>query len=119
MAARSAGRAGAGARVLSAPARISAPTPLVRPPRENENTAEKIRTVADKTFYLRNGRWIDSSITEDMEKNAKPIEVKQFSDEYFKLVAQYGQALSQYLVFEESITVRFQGQIYNVVRADE
>lgn len=79
---------------------------------------EKIRSVAGKTFFFKNGVWVDSSITEKQEKEQKPIEIKQFSDEYFALVAKNGQALSQYLVFDEPIALNFNGQLYNVVASD-
>lgn len=62
--------------------------------------------------------WVDSSITETQEKEQKPIVIKQFSDEYFALVAENGQALSQYLVFDEPIELNFNGQLYNVVASD-
>ncbi|MBS7336750.1 MAG: hypothetical protein KIG81_02695, partial [Thermoguttaceae bacterium] len=79
---------------------------------------EKIRNVAGKTFFFKNGVWVDSSITETQEKEQKPIVIKQFSDEYFALVAENGQALSQYLVFDEPIELNFNGQLYNVVASD-
>ena len=71
------------------------------------------------TFYLREGRWVDSSVTEEMEKNATPVEVKQFSDEYFKLIDENGSDLSRYLVFEESITINFKGKLYRIERVEE
>lgn len=79
---------------------------------------EKIRTVAGKTFFFKNGVWVDSSITEKQEKEQKPIEIKQFSDEYFALVAENGNELSQYLAFDEPIALNFNGQLYNVVKGD-
>ena len=88
-------------------------------PQVAEAISNNIRVVADKTFYLRDGRWIDSTITEEMEKNAKPVEIKQFSDEYFKLIDENGSNLSQYLVFEEPITLNYQGKLYKIERAEE
>lgn len=86
---------------------------------DDTNPEEAVRNVGTKTFYLRKGRWIDSSITKEQEENDTPIVVKQFSDEYFKLVEEYGQDLAQYLVFEESVTLNFNNQLYNIERADE
>ena len=88
-------------------------------PQVNEALSNNIRVVADKTFYLREGRWVDSSVTEEMEKDAAPVEIKQFSDEYFKLIDENGANLSQYLVFEESITLNFNGKLYKIERAEE
>ena len=93
-----------------------APSPA---PQVGEALSNNIRVVADKTFYLREGRWVDSSVTEEMEKNAKPVEIKQFSDEYFKLINENGANLSQYLVFEESITLNFKGKLYKIERVEE
>ena len=93
-----------------------APSPA---PQIGEALSNNIRVVADKTFYLREGRWVDSSVTEEMEKDAAPVEIKQFSDEYFKLIDENGANLSQYLVFEESITLNFNGKLYKIERAEE
>ena len=97
-------------------AAVPAPSPA---PQIDEAVSNNIRVVADKTFYLREGRWVDSSVTEEMEKNAKPVEIKQFSDEYFKLIDENGANLSQYLVFEESITLNFKGKLYKIERVEE
>ena len=120
----------AGGRILAAPATLAkralpmgamgaaapAPSPA---PQIDEAVSNNIRVVADKTFYLREGRWVDSSVTEEMEKNATPVEVKQFSDEYFKLIDENGSDLSRYLVFEESITINFKGKLYRIERVEE
>ena len=120
----------AGGRILAAPATLAkralpmgamgaaapAPSPA---PQIDEAVSNNIRVVADKTFYLRGGRWVDSSVTEEMEKNATPVEVKQFSDEYFKLIDENGSDLSRYLVFEESITINFKGKLYRIERVEE
>ena len=74
--------------------------------------AERIKSIGDKTFYFKNGRWVDESITEEMLKSQKPISTTQFSDEYFKLIAANGAAMSQYLVFSEPIDLNFNGQLY-------
>ena len=73
--------------------------------------------IADKTFYLKEGRWVDSSIDAETEKSAKPIQVVQFSDEYFNLVATNGQRFSQYLVFKEPVILEFNGKLYLIEAA--
>ena len=75
---------------------------------------ETMRNIAGKTFYLKDGRWVDASIDEKMEQSQKPIVLSQFSDEYFKAVAENGQNFSQYLVFTEPVTLNYNGQIYNI-----
>ncbi len=81
---------------------------------ESRPIDETMKTIASKTFYLKQGEWIDASINEELEKNQRPIIVIQFGDEYFKLVAQFGQEFSQYLVFTEPTTIYFQGKIYKI-----
>lgn len=67
-----------------------------------------VRNVAQKTFYRRDNRWIDSVVTEELEKKAKHVE--QFSDEYFALAERHGKALSQYLVFDEPVLIALDGE---------
>lgn len=61
------------------------------------------RTVGNKSFFLRNSQWIDSTVTEEQTKNARHVE--QFSDEYFKLADKYGRRLTQYLVSDDPVLV--------------
>ncbi len=71
---------------------------------------ESCRNIGAKTFFLREAKWVDSSVNEDMEKDAKRVE--QFSDEYFELAARHGKKLGQYLVFDEAICINLEGQAY-------
>lgn len=77
------------------------------------NAAEAIRNIGGKTFYFKNGRWIDSTIDEKTAKSQKQIDVQQFSDEYFKIVNENGQGLAQYLTFTEPVSVNYNGNVYN------
>ena len=43
----------------------------------------KVRQIGTKTFYFKNGRWVDSSVKPD--EDAKAEKVVQFSDAYFRL----------------------------------
>jgi Ca-activated chloride channel family protein len=71
---------------------------------------QNIRNVGNRTFYQRNGRWVDSLVSHQQQQNAKRI--KQFSDEYFELVRRYGRSLAQYLVFDEPVLLNFDNQAY-------
>ena len=95
-----------------------APLALNSGSQESSEPRNQIRNVAGKTFYFKKDRWIDESITEDMEKNQKPIVVKQFSDEYFSLIDQNASEISQYLVFSEPIALNLSGQIYYIDPSD-
>lgn len=81
------------------------------------DAVQKIQKVGAKTFYLKNGMWIDADIDEDIEKNVKPIEIEQFSDKYFDLLAKHGQELAQYMTFSEPLTIFFKGKVYKIVAA--
>ncbi|MBR5244375.1 MAG: VWA domain-containing protein [Thermoguttaceae bacterium] len=75
---------------------------------------ETVRTIAGKTFYFKNGRWIDAALDKESQTAQTPIVVKQFSDEYFELAGRLGREFSQYLAFEEASTFLFNGQVYQI-----
>ena len=66
--------------------------------------------VGPKTFYRRDGRLIDSAVTEAMEKKAKKIE--RFSAEYFQLAEKHGDAIAKYLAIDEPVMVELDGVAY-------
>jgi Ca-activated chloride channel family protein len=78
--------------------------------KELADVAQNIRNVGNRTFYQRSGRWVDSSLHDDEEANAKRI--KQFSDEYFELARRHGRTLSQYMVFDEPVLLNLENQAY-------
>ncbi|MDO5310001.1 MAG: VIT domain-containing protein [Planctomycetia bacterium] len=84
---------------------------------DNNAPQQKMRNIAGKTFYFKNNRWIDASITEELEKALKPIDVEQFSDDYFELIAKLGSDFAQYLTFDEPVDINYRGQIYHVNNA--
>jgi Ca-activated chloride channel family protein len=75
---------------------------------------ETVRTIAGKTFYLKDGRWVDAALDKEAQTSQTPIVVEQFSDAYFELVGKLGREFSQYLAFEEPSTFLFGGQIYQI-----
>jgi len=62
---------------------------------------ENVRNLGNRTFFRRDGQWIDSQVTNEQKSNAR--RVKQFSPEYFDLANRHGRKLSQYLVFDEPV----------------
>jgi len=79
--------------------------------REEAKAAGKtMRSVANRTFYRRGGRWVDSLVTKEQE--AKPTRIKQFSDEYFALARRHGKKLSQYMVFDEPVLLSLENRAY-------
>ena len=77
---------------------------------EVQRAAQNIRNIANRTFYRRQNQWIDSTLTEEQQKNVQRI--KQFSREYFELANRYGRTMAQYLVFDEPVMVNLGGQAY-------
>ncbi len=75
---------------------------------------ETVRTIAGKTFYFKEGRWLDSALDAKSQQAQKPIVVEQFGTEYFELVGRLGREFSQYLAFEEASTFLFRGEIYQI-----
>ena len=73
-------------------------------------TSEKIIYKDDKTFYLKNGTWVDSRYEE-----GSPVQEIQFnSDEYFRLLAQKP-GIAKYLSVASNIIVHFEGKNYKIV----
>jgi hypothetical protein len=78
--------------------------------REAKAAGQNMRNIGNRTFFRRNGQWVDSQATKSQEANARRI--KQFSDEYFKLAETHGRRLSQYMVFDEPVLLTLDNQAY-------
>jgi Ca-activated chloride channel family protein len=78
--------------------------------------AETVRNVGQKTFYRRDGVWIDSTLAEKDEKElAKATVVEQFSDEFFEIVRQQKAEDNQYFTFDEPVTLAVNGKLLRIV----
>lgn len=75
---------------------------------------ENVRHVGNKTFFRKGDRWVDATVTPELEANA--ITIEQFSDAYFDLARKQGAEQNQYLTFEEPVTVNLDGQVYKIDR---
>ena len=71
-----------------------------------------IRRVGIKTFFHKEGRWVDSAIKP--EEEAKAIVIDQFGEGFFKLAASQTAEQNQYLAFDEPVTVRIADQVYRI-----
>lgn len=78
--------------------------------RESKAAESNVRNIGNRTFFRRDGQWVDSQVTKPQEQNARRI--KQFSDEYFELARANGRRLSQYLVFDEPVLLNLDDQAY-------
>jgi Ca-activated chloride channel family protein len=77
----------------------------------------KVRQIGTKTFYWKNNRWVDASVTP--EEDAKGTKLTQFSDRYFELARTQKAEYNQYLSQVEPVTVKLDGQVYHVEPASK
>ena len=78
--------------------------------RESKQAAQNVRNIGNRTFFRRNGQWVDSRVTKEQESSLR--RVKQFSDEYFELAGTHGRRLSQYMVFDEPVLLNIDDRAY-------
>lgn len=72
--------------------------------------SQKIRYRGDKTFYLQEGTWVDSSYRE-----GDPVEEIKFnSDSYFRLISDKP-GISKYLSVDQNMIVCYQGRNYKII----
>ncbi len=72
----------------------------------------KVRQIGAKTFYFKNGRWVDSSVKP--EEDAKAVKVVQFSDDYFRIARTQKAEYNQYLSQSDPVTVKLEGTVYHI-----
>lgn len=79
-------------------------------------TAGEVKTVDDKTFYLLNGYWTESTFR--ASKSARPKEIRFASDEYFALMKSVP-GISKFLSLGRQVIVEFNGVWYKIVPSGE
>ncbi len=73
---------------------------------------ESVRNVGQKSFFFKEQRWQDSTVTTEQAKSA--VRIVQYSPEYFELAASHGGTLAKYLVFDEPILVNLGTKTYQI-----
>ncbi len=71
-----------------------------------------IRRSGEHAYFLRDGKWIDSSLGEKIPE--KVTKVERFSDEYFKLLEKYSDALGSIVDVDEPIIVKLGDSVYEI-----
>jgi len=71
-----------------------------------------VRRVGAKTFYRKEGRWVDAEVKP--EDNAKAIVVEQFGAEFFRLAERQSAEQNQYFALSEPVTVRIADRVYRI-----
>ncbi|MFQ6037437.1 MAG: VIT domain-containing protein [Candidatus Aminicenantales bacterium] len=72
--------------------------------------SQKIRYVEDKTFYLKDGIWVDSTY----EEGPAVRKIRFGSKEYYRLLAEKP-AIAKYLSVGKNLIVLFEGKVYQIV----
>ena len=85
---------------------------VVKDTEGREGAAETVRRVGSKTFYYKDGGWIDSTV--GAGELAKAIILEQFGDDYFRLVRGQGAEDNIYFTFADRVTVKLAGTVYRV-----
>ncbi len=75
-----------------------------------EVASVKIKYKKDKTFYLKDGYWVDS----EYQEGASVEEVRFNSDEYFRLLAEHP-GIAAYLSVDKKIILCYKGISYKIV----
>ena len=75
---------------------------------KDEETAGAIKSVDDKTFYLRNGVWVDSTYTDKL----KPQVITFGTSQYFDLLHN-NPGIAKYLAVGKEVIFVFKGTIQN------
>jgi Ca-activated chloride channel family protein len=76
-----------------------------------EVVVQNVQNVGGKTFFMRKKRWVDSTVTDKQEQEAKKIQ--RYSKEYFDLISKHGKDAAKYLAIEGQVTIVLDGQAYS------
>jgi Ca-activated chloride channel family protein len=77
---------------------------------DKDVAATNVRQIGRKTFFERGERLVDSTVTEEQEKQARKIE--RYSREYFDLIERHGEYVAQYLALDAPVVVNLGGETY-------
>lgn len=91
-----------------APGATTRPAASATKPAAHRNEALKV--VGDKTFYLSDGRWVDSRY----DGKAETKKVKAFSDDYFRLLREH-KGFEKYFALGARVVVVADGRAYETV----
>ncbi|RUL88340.1 VIT domain-containing protein [Tautonia sociabilis] len=71
-----------------------------------------VRKVGPKTFFFRDGRWIDSAVSPEDERGATTI--TQFTEPYFALSRRLSAKENAYLSFSQPLVVAIGEEVYRI-----
>jgi Ca-activated chloride channel family protein len=79
---------------------------------DNKQESAAVKTIADKTFFLRGDVWVEGEIDATKEQHANVIPFA--SKEYFDLIHKFP-AIAKYLAVGQQVLLKFNGQVYKIV----
>ena len=75
----------------------------------SDDVALSIKTVADKTFYFKEGKWVDSLYADKTET----VDIEFCSEKYFELLKKFPE-MAKYLAVGDNIILVYEGKSYNI-----
>ena len=78
-----------------------------------ETVVQSVFNLGTKTFFQKKGRWIDSTVTKDQEKQV--VKLVQYSDEYFDVIRKLPAKDNQYFTLDGEMILNIGGQTYLIV----
>ena len=74
---------------------------------------QSVFNLGTKTFFQKKGRWIDSTVTRDQEKQV--IKLVQYSEAYFDVIRKLPAKDNQYFTLDGEMILNIGGQTYLIV----
>ncbi len=71
-----------------------------------------VRNQGGRTFFFKEGNWVDASVTPEEEKKA--IKIEQFTEPFFELARRQKPADNQFLGFDEPVILKLEGKVYRI-----
>jgi len=109
---------GMGGRPGAMPSRSAEASPVPQfggySPEADSVPESNVQQVGDRAFFQKGGVWIDSTLTEEQQKPENVVTIKQFSDEYFKLIEKYDKRVTPYLALGGTQLINIDSKAYRV-----
>lgn len=94
-------------------ARSNAPAGAFASNADKESVNRNVLNVGQKTFFLKDNKWVDGTINDTDIKTA--VKINRFSSEYFNLAKGETAEFNRYLTVEGNVLVKHNGKVYNIV----
>ena len=78
--------------------------------KDRQVQVNSVMNLGSRSFYRRDGKWIDSRVTDKMRGSVNNI--KRYSDEYFALIDKHGKDVAKYLAIDEPVVLELDGKAY-------